>query len=80
MKSGPEGDADGAEIYRKFLELLERYAGEMKEFLFEIQKLVPSTDFCHLRHLVGMVLGHGHMPVTEEICQKYPALKHDWMK
>ena len=52
----------------------------MNEFLFEVENLVPSAHLSHLKLMVSMVLGHGHMPVEEEICQKYPVLKRDWMK
>jgi hypothetical protein len=80
VKKGPEGDSDRAEIYRRFLELLKRHVGEMNDFLFEARDIVPNEHFTHLKLMVGMVMGHGHMPVQEEICQKYPALKRDWMK
>jgi hypothetical protein len=80
MKRGPEGDTDRAKIYRRFLELLKKHVGEMDEFLSEVRDLVPSEHFSHLKLMTGVVIADGHMPVQEEICQKYPVLKRDWMK
>lgn len=80
MKDGPEGDTERAEVYGKFMALLKKHDREMNEFLFEVQDMVPSAHFSHLKLMVGKVLGHGHMTVLEEIAQKYPALKPDWMK
>jgi hypothetical protein len=80
VRSGPEADTDKAEIYRKFIELLEKHAGEMNEFLFDVEDRIPNAQLSHLKYMVGKVLGHGHMPVLEEICQNYPVLKRDWMK
>jgi hypothetical protein len=80
VRSSPEADTDKAEIYRKFIELLEKNAGEMNEFLFEVEDRIANAHFSHLKLMVGKVLGHGHMPVLEEICQNYPVLKRDWMK
>lgn len=80
MRSGPQGDPERAEIYRRFLDLLGGHTCEMNEFLVSNKDLLSADHFSHLKLMVGMVLGHGHMPVIEEICQKYPVLKPDWMK
>jgi hypothetical protein len=80
VKAGPAEDSARTEIYGRFLALLEKHAGEMSEFLVEVENLVPGPHFSHLKFMVAKVLGHGHMPVQEEVCQKYPVLKRDWMR